>query len=119
MSVAPQVLRQADRLALEEDTETEPADAFWGGDRRQVPLSRFATRTIDDLFSDLERDADGRAVTPCYTYADSRCGQLVAARRREIDEAEVQQRTGCRDVRIGQRRQPFITQAQVTNKQWQ
>lgn len=39
---------------------TEPADAFWGGDRHQVPLGRFATRTIDDLFSDLERDPDGR-----------------------------------------------------------
>lgn len=42
--------------------ETESADAFWGGDRHNVPLSRYATRTIDDLFSDLERDSTGRAV---------------------------------------------------------
>ena len=42
--------------------ETEDSDKFWGGDRRNVPISRFATRTIDDLFSDLERDATGRAV---------------------------------------------------------
>ena len=41
-------------------------------------------------------DGDGRAVTPCYTYADSRCGAQVVALRRELDEAEVQQRTGCR-----------------------
>jgi aldose 1-epimerase len=41
--------------------ETEAADGFWGGDRHQIPLSRFATRTIDDLFSDLERDPRGRA----------------------------------------------------------
>ncbi len=41
--------------------KTEPADAFWGGDRNNVPLSRFATRTIDDLFSDLERDSKGLA----------------------------------------------------------
>lgn len=40
---------------------TEPADAFWGGDRHAVALARFETRTIDDLFSDLERDKDGRA----------------------------------------------------------
>ena len=40
---------------------TEPADAFWGGDRHSVALSRFESRTIDDLFSDLERDKDGRA----------------------------------------------------------
>lgn len=41
--------------------ETESADAFWGGDRHAVPMSRFATRLIDDVFSDLERDAQGRA----------------------------------------------------------
>jgi aldose 1-epimerase len=41
--------------------ETEPADLFWGGDRRAVPMSRFANRLIDDVFTDLERDARGRA----------------------------------------------------------
>lgn len=41
--------------------KTEPAEAFWGGDPSHIPLSRFATRTIDDLFSDLERDAQGRS----------------------------------------------------------
>ena len=41
--------------------ETQPADAFWGGDRRSVPMSRFADRLIDDVFTDLERDARGRA----------------------------------------------------------
>jgi len=41
--------------------KTEPAEAFWGGDPHDVPLSRFATRTIDDLFSDLERDSHGRS----------------------------------------------------------
>src|SRR3954469_7304912 len=40
--------------------------------------------------------ADGRAVSPCYTYADSRCGPQVTALRGELDEAQVQQRTGCR-----------------------
>src|SRR5947209_5318120 len=41
-------------------------------------------------------DADGRAVSPCYTYADSRCGPQVTELRRELDEEDVQQRTGCR-----------------------
>jgi len=41
-------------------------------------------------------DGDGRPVSPCYTYADSRCGPQVTALRRELDEGEVQQRTGCR-----------------------
>jgi len=40
--------------------ETEPSDQFWGGDRHAVPLSKFATTTIDDVFSDLDRDAQGR-----------------------------------------------------------
>ena len=58
---------------------------------------RIAGVALDTFASSLIGvDADGRAVTPCYTYADSRCGQQVAAMRRELDEAEVQQRTGCR-----------------------
>ena len=40
--------------------KTEPADAFWGGDRHAVPLSRFTGKTIDDLFSGLEKGPDGR-----------------------------------------------------------
>jgi len=41
-------------------------------------------------------DAQRRARTPCFTYADSRCGAQVAQLRRELDEPVVQQRTGCR-----------------------
>lgn len=41
--------------------ETEPASAFFGGDPHAVPLSRFAAKDIDDVFTDLERDARGRA----------------------------------------------------------
>ena len=41
-------------------------------------------------------DAHGQAITPCYTYADSRCAAQVEALRETFDEAEVQQRTGTR-----------------------
>ena len=41
--------------------QTEPATTFWGGDTKNIPLSRFATKRIDDVFSDLDRDAEGRA----------------------------------------------------------
>ena len=41
-------------------------------------------------------DADGHAITPCYTYADSRCSAEVDELRGKLDEAEVQQRTGTR-----------------------
>jgi len=40
--------------------ETEPAENFFGGDLHAVPLSRFADKPIDDVFSDIERDAKGR-----------------------------------------------------------
>ena len=58
---------------------------------------RIAGVALDTFASSLVGvDADGRAVTPCYTYADSRCGAQATALRRELDEEEVQQRTGCR-----------------------
>ena len=41
--------------------ETEPSDRFFGGDHHNVPLSRFADKRFDDVFSDLDRDAQGRA----------------------------------------------------------
>jgi aldose 1-epimerase len=41
--------------------ETETAEKFFGGDPHAVPLGRFASQDIDDVFTDLERDAQGRA----------------------------------------------------------
>ena len=40
--------------------------------------------------------SDGHAVTPCYTYADSRSSAQVTKLRQEFDESEMQQRTGTR-----------------------
>src|SRR5579872_5027854 len=41
--------------------EKESADAFFGGDHHNVPLSRLADKRLDEVFSDLDRDAQGRA----------------------------------------------------------
>ena len=41
-------------------------------------------------------DADGEAVTECFTYADSRCAPQLARLREELDEREVQQKMGAR-----------------------
>jgi aldose 1-epimerase len=41
--------------------EKETADRFFGGDHHNVPLSRFADKRFDEVFSDLDRDAQGRA----------------------------------------------------------
>jgi gluconokinase len=57
---------------------------------------RIAGVALDTFASSLVGVAGGRAVTPCYTYADSRSGDQVTALRHELDEPDVQQRTGCR-----------------------
>jgi aldose 1-epimerase len=41
--------------------EKESADKFFGGDHHAVPLSRLADKRLDEVFSDLDRDAQGRA----------------------------------------------------------
>ena len=41
--------------------EKESADKFFGGDHHNVPLSRFTDKRFDEVFSDLDRDAQGRA----------------------------------------------------------
>ena len=41
--------------------EKETADQFFGGDHHNVPLSRFTDKRFDEVFSDLDRDAQGRA----------------------------------------------------------
>ncbi|MGB3374438.1 MAG: FGGY family carbohydrate kinase, partial [Microbacterium sp.] len=41
-------------------------------------------------------DADGDALTPCFTYADSRSSDHLAKLREQLDEAAVHQRIGAR-----------------------
>lgn len=41
-------------------------------------------------------DADGTPLTPCFSYADSRCRKQIAALREELDDEALQQRTGTR-----------------------
>lgn len=60
-------------------------------------VGRIGGVALDTFASSLVGvDADGRACTPCYTYADSRCGAQVTALREELDEAAIHQRTGTR-----------------------
>lgn len=62
--------------------------------RAKGPIAGVALDTFASSLVGI--DADGRALTPCYTYADGRCADQVEQLRAELDEAEVQQRTGCR-----------------------
>lgn len=51
--------------------ETESAEDFWGGDPRNIALSDFASTDIDDVFSDLERDSQGRATFSMHGSSQS------------------------------------------------
>ena len=41
--------------------EKQTADTFFGGDHQNVPLMRLADKRLDEVFSDLDRDAKGNA----------------------------------------------------------
>ncbi len=61
------------------------------GDR----AAHVAAVASDSLVSNvLGVDADGRAVTPMYTYADTRCAREVAELRARFDEEATHQRVG-------------------------
>ena len=58
---------------------------------------RIAGVAVDTFASSLVGiDAHGGALTPCYTYADSRCAAYVSQLREQLDETAVQERTGTR-----------------------
>lgn len=64
----------------------------------QLPAgSRIGGVAIDTFSSSLVGvNDDDEAVTPCFTYADTRCSAQVTELRRELDEEQVHQRTGTR-----------------------
>ncbi|HEY6686590.1 MAG TPA: FGGY family carbohydrate kinase, partial [Propionibacteriaceae bacterium] len=63
-------------------------------DRR---AGRIGGVALDTFASSLVGvDANRRARTPCFTYADSRCAAQVTELRRKLDERVIQQRTGYR-----------------------
>jgi len=65
--------------------------------RRASHPTRIAGVAIDTFASSLVGvDADGAAITPCYTYADSRCAPQVNYLKSILHEDDTQQRTGTR-----------------------
>lgn len=62
------------------------------------PAARLITLVAMDTFvgNVVGLGADGRPITPLYTYADTRSTQDVAALVNEVDPVLAHQRTGCR-----------------------
>ncbi|BAL91236.1 putative FGGY-family carbohydrate kinase [Actinoplanes missouriensis 431] len=69
-------------------------DAVTGDPRLGTRIAGVAMDTF--AASLIGVDAAGRALTPCFTYADSRSSAAVTALREQLDEHTVQQRTGTR-----------------------
>ncbi len=65
-----------------------------GTDVLSAPIAGVAFDTFASSLVGI--DANGSALTPCYTYADGRCAAFVDQLRGQLDEAAVQQRTGTR-----------------------
>ncbi|MDO5683328.1 MAG: gluconokinase [Propionibacteriaceae bacterium] len=62
--------------------------------RFEVPIAGVALDTFASSLVGV--DADDQAITPAFTYADSRCAPQVSYLRSTLDEDETQQRTGTR-----------------------
>jgi gluconokinase len=96
--VAHQFTTAADGTSvIDPDRVVEEVAQVIGGLAGRWRAGRIAAVALDTFASSLVGvGPGGSAVTPCYTYADSRSAEQVAALRRELDEPAVQQRTGCR-----------------------
>lgn len=80
----------ADLIAAEvADVIGQVVDGVEPGLIRAVVMDTFASSLVCV-------DADGAALTPCYTYADSRSARHLAELRTRLDETEVHQRVGAR-----------------------
>jgi gluconokinase len=82
---------------IDPDTVVEELGQIIDGLATKERQGRIGGVALDTFASSLVGvSTDGSAVTPCYTYADTRCAPQAMALRRELNEAEVHQRTGCR-----------------------
>src|SRR3712207_3627870 len=92
-TVAPDGTSIIDADQVTEEVE-EVLDAVTGDRRLGTRIAGVAMDTF--AASLIAVDADGRALSACLTYADSRSADAVTALRAELDEHAVQQRTGTR-----------------------
>ncbi len=60
---------------------------------RKIPITAVGASAF--WHSLLGLDRKGRAITPVYTWADSRCSDDAIRLRKEFDERKIHARTGC------------------------
>src|SRR6266478_1919490 len=87
--LSPQTLRQTLFRCLAKTLRSYHADRTL----RRRPVIAVGTSCF--WHSLLGADEDGRALTPIYTWADSRCREDAARLRAEFSERAIHARTGC------------------------
>ncbi|HEX4139605.1 MAG TPA: gluconokinase [Candidatus Methylacidiphilales bacterium] len=71
----------------------EKTFAAWRKTKARGPIAGVGVSCF--WHSLLGLDAKGRAITPVYTWADSRCREAAASLRKHLGEAALHARTGC------------------------
>jgi gluconokinase len=87
--LSPAVLRRASVECLQETARTWRASPSL----RKIPIAGVGASAF--WHSLLGLDRKGRAITPVYTWADSRCADDAVRLRQEFDEKKIHARTGC------------------------
>jgi gluconokinase len=87
--LSPAVLRRASTNCLQETLRARRASPSL----RKIPIVAVGASAF--WHSLLGLDRKGRAITPVYTWADSRCAEDAVRLRQEFDERKIHARTGC------------------------
>jgi gluconokinase len=87
--LSPVLLRRASAECLRKTLQARRASPSL----RKIPIAVLGASAF--WHSLLGLDRKGRAITPVYTWADSRCTDDAVRLRKEFDERKIHARTGC------------------------
>lgn len=87
--LSPVLLRRASAECLRKTLQARRASPSL----RKIPIAALGASAF--WHSLLGLDRKGRAITPVYTWADSRCTDDAVQLRKEFDERKIHARTGC------------------------
>jgi gluconokinase len=82
-------LRRAFARCLQETLQARSASPSL----RKIPIAAVGASAFWHSLLGLDRNGD--AITPVYTWADSRCAEDAVRLRQEFDERKIHARTGC------------------------
>lgn len=87
--LSPSLLSRASAECLRKTLQARRASPSW----RRIPIAAVGASAF--WHSLLGVDRRSRAITPVYTWADSRCADDAVRLRQEFDERKIHAQTGC------------------------